>query len=195
MWTAKLHRVDERTTRFVVCDPAEPLSFREVIAGWCHRAEFRAYFATLLSESPCEAFCWETPAVIDSTLDQRFECVLVEAPALAGRKPDPAAFQARFAAEPSAEVLTFANLGGDAVLVVPAPRAEDECYGHLARFLREAPRPQVDAFWRDVGRAMQQRVSSAPTWLSTAGMGVAWLHLRLDSRPKYYRHAPYRVGG
>jgi len=28
--------------------------------------------------------------------------------------------------------------------------------------------------------------------LSTAGMGVYWLHVRLDTRPKYYQHTPYR---
>ena len=194
MWTAPLHPIDQRTTRFVVSGHAGPLSFREVIAGWCERAEFREFFATLISESPGEAFFWETPPVTDRTLDQPFEGVLVQALALAGLSADPAPFQARFAAEPDAEVLTFANLGGDAVLVVPAPRAEDGCYVHLARFLRTAPRPQVDAFWQSVGRAMRQRVSSRPTWLSTAGLGVAWLHLRLDTSPKYYRHAPYRGG-
>ena len=30
-----------------------------------------------------------------------------------------------------------------------------------------------------------------PTWVSTAGGGVAWLHVRLDSAPKYYTHRPY----
>ena len=79
------------------------------------------------------------------------------------------------------------------MLVVPAPVAEESCYTHLARFLRDAPRLQVDAFWRSAGLAMQDRISSAPTWLSTAGLGVSWLHLRLDSRPKYYRHQPYRI--
>jgi hypothetical protein len=39
---------------------------------------------------------------------------------------------------------------------------------------------------------MHQRVSAKPVWLSTAGGGVAWLHVRLDDRPKYYAHAPYR---
>ena len=29
-------------------------------------------------------------------------------------------------------------------------------------------------------------------WLSTAGLGVYWLHLRLDTRPKYYSFQPYR---
>jgi hypothetical protein len=29
-------------------------------------------------------------------------------------------------------------------------------------------------------------------WLSTAGAGVPWLHVRLDDAPKYYGHAAYR---
>ena len=30
-----------------------------------------------------------------------------------------------------------------------------------------------------------------PLWVSTAGLGVSWLHVRLDARPKYYRHDAY----
>jgi len=40
---------------------------------------------------------------------------------------------------------------------------------------------------------MQKQISDRPTWLSTAGLGVYWLHLRLDSRPKYYRYQPYKA--
>ena len=29
-------------------------------------------------------------------------------------------------------------------------------------------------------------------WLSTAGDGIAWLHVRLDPSPKYYQHDEYR---
>ena len=39
---------------------------------------------------------------------------------------------------------------------------------------------------------MQRRLSAKPVWLSTAGAGVSWLHVRLDDRPKYYGYAPYR---
>jgi hypothetical protein len=39
---------------------------------------------------------------------------------------------------------------------------------------------------------MARRVGRQPVWLSTAGAGVAWLHVRLDDRPKYYGHGPYR---
>ena len=39
---------------------------------------------------------------------------------------------------------------------------------------------------------MEDRVNEIPVWLSTAGGGVAWLHVRLDDRPKYYSYAPYK---
>jgi hypothetical protein len=169
------------------------LSFREVIGLWQDDGKFWEFFAALISQSPFDAFFWETPPVTKQTLERSFEFVVVEGASLSRLRPDPSPFASHFSSRPSEEVLTFPNLGGDAVLVVPAPLAEPGCYTHLARFLRDAPRSQVDAFWRSTGLAMQERISAAPTWLSTAGMGVSWLHLRLDSRPKYYRHEPYKA--
>ena len=32
---------------------------------------------------------------------------------------------------------------------------------------------------------VEARIDDRPLWLSTAGDGVAWLHVRLDQRPKY----------
>src|SRR5262249_53632010 len=151
------------------------------------------FFTASICQSPFEAFFWETPPVTKQRLDRAFEFVLVEGGPLSRLRPDPSAFAAQFSSRPSEEVLTFPNLGGDAILVVPAPLAAQDCYTHLAKFLRQAPRSQVDAFWRSTGQAMEDRISSAPTWLSTAGMGVSWLHLRLDSRPKYYRYEPYKT--
>jgi hypothetical protein len=37
------------------------------------------------------------------------------------------------------------------------------------------------------------QLGTAPVWVSTAGMGVSWLHVRLDNRPKYYGYKPYRL--
>jgi len=77
-------------------------------------------------------------------------------------------------------------------MVVPCPIAEPSAYGHLAAFVRQAPEPQWHALWQTVGAAMTRRIGSRPVWLSTAGAGVSWLHVRLDDRPKYYGYAPYR---
>jgi hypothetical protein len=193
MWTSHLDQIDPQTTKITVDNGSRPLSFREVIGLWHGSGEFRKYFTTLLSESAFDAFFWETPPVTTQTLDRPFEFVLIQGASLSGLRPDPSPFTSHFLSRPSEGVLTFPNLGGDVVLVVPAPLADEDCYTHLARFLREAPGSQVDALWRCAGLAMRDRISSAPSWLSTAGMGVSWLHLRLDSRPKYYRHEPYRT--
>jgi hypothetical protein len=59
-------------------------------------------------------------------------------------------------------------------------------------FHRSAPHSQQHAFWIAVVQAVQARLGSQPLWLNTAGGGVDWLHMRLDGRPKYYRHLPWR---
>ncbi len=73
------------------------------------------------------------------------------------------------------------------------PQTKRICYGHLAAFIRNAPDSQKDALWRVIGATMQQHVSDYPLWLNTAGGGIAWLHVRLDSRPKYYGFRPYKT--
>ena len=193
MWQSHQQHLGPQTMQISLAGKSGVLSFREVIDSWQASRAFRQFFSATLAACPFDAFLWETPPVTTDTLDQPFESVLTASVSLACSSPDPTPFRTHFAARPSEPVLTFLNLGGDALLIVPAPVAEVHCYTHLARFLRAAPSEQVDAFWSSVGQALRDRVSRASTWLSTAGMGVSWLHLRLDSRPKYYRHAPYKT--
>ncbi len=79
------------------------------------------------------------------------------------------------------------------MLVAPAPQGPPRAYAHLAVFARHAPASQQDALWQAVGHAVADRLATEPLWLSTSGLGVGWLHVRLDERPKYYTYAPYRV--
>jgi hypothetical protein len=90
------------------------------------------------------------------------------------------------------EVVTFGNLGGDALLVVPCPEAGGTDFSHLASFTKTASPSLQQALWTEVGHALESRIGERTIWLSTAGHGVAWLHVRLDSRPKYYSYEPYR---
>lgn len=104
--------------------------------------------------------------------------------------PDPEAFAEHFRADRS--VVSFGNLGGDAILIAPCPEEGGANFAHLASFTAMASQARQDALWQAVGVAMEKRIGAKPIWLSTAGLGVAWLHVRLDTRPKYYRFAPYR---
>ena len=180
-----------RVIKFAIDDDSSPLSYADVIHRWQKDFEFRAFFTGLLSDAPFTAFRWETPAVTAATANQPFEFVLLDSPDIA-MAPDPAAFCEHFAAMPAAGVVEFPNLGNDAILVVPVPQDPESDYGHLAAWLRNSAEPQQHLLWQSVAAAMQRRLGSRPVWLSTAGGGVAWLHLRLDDRPKYYGYAAYR---
>jgi hypothetical protein len=180
--------------KYVVQLDQESATYADVLRGWRDDAAFRSLFNGWLAEAPFSAFRWETPPITLGTASRPFEFVLLDSPGLA-RMPDPDAFVGHFGGASKSGVVAFPNLGGDAVIVVPCPLAPDAAYGHLAAFVREAPEAQRDALWRVVGEEMTRRCGARPVWLSTAGAGVAWLHVRLDDRPKYYGFAPYREPG
>ena len=168
-----------------------PVSFAEVINLWKSNAGFRTYFIDLLTSSPFPVFRWESPPVTAQTINQSFEFVLLDSPEIE-LEPDPSDFAEYFVDCDQSGIVEFPNLGNDAILIAPYPDNLISDYGHLASFLRNAPEPQQHFLWERVGTAMQRRISSKPVWLNTAGGGVAWLHVRLDDRPKYYGYSPYR---
>lgn len=192
MWTA---RTDElaggRRIRVTVARDSAPMDYAEVLSRWRDDAAFRSFFLRLLADMPFSAFRWETPPVTQTTVDRRFECVVIDSPGLAV-EPDPDVFAGHFRGAGQRQVIEFANLGHDATMVVPCPVGPVSAYGHLAAFVRRAPERQQHALWREVGASVQRRLGARPVWLSTAGGGVAWLHVRLDDRPKYYAYRPYR---
>lgn len=170
------------------------VTWREVLEGWCADDAVADRFSADLAATPWTAAFWETPPLLRGGLDEPFECVLLDAPDLARPAPEPHVFEQAFAAARPDDVATFVNLGGDALLVAPCPLGEPQHYAHLLAFLRGGPADQQRGFWRALGRAMVQRVGGRPVWLSTSGAGVAWLHARLDDRPKYIQHGPYAGG-
>ncbi len=193
VWTSEIEALEkERVHKLTLFSEGAPMSYGAVIESWRQDEAFTSYFSDLLAAAPFAAFFWETPPVTAYTATRAFECVLVDSPALARLTAEPAAFARPFAAATEDEVVAFENLGGDAWLVAPRPLAEAEGYPHLAAFLRAAPAAQKAALWRRTGEALLRLLSERPLWVSTSGLGVAWLHVRLDTRPKYYVHKPYR---
>jgi len=168
-----------------------PAKFSEVLRRWQDDPVFRAFFIALLADAPFSAFRWETPPITAASVGRPFEFVLLDSPGLASQ-PDPDAFAEHFRGQHSRDVVSFPNLNNDAILVVPRPLGPFSAYGHLAAFVREAPDAQAHSLWRLVGELMERGLGPRPVWLSTAGAGVSWLHVRLDQRPKYYGHAQYR---
>lgn len=189
MWAFQSEELPDCNGRRFFVHGSDAPTFSDVVRAWQTDTLFRASFNAILADVPFSAFRWETPGVTVTTASRPFEFVLLDAPGLA-RRPDSEAFAEHFS--PSKDAIDFANLNGDAILVVPCPIAGPTAYGHLAAFVRTAPESQRDALWRLVGEVMARRIDRRPVWLSTAGAGVSWLHVRFDDRPKYYGHEPYR---
>lgn len=168
----------------------QPLSFSHYFALLRDDPDFANWYTEQLATSPFTAIFWEHPPLGNSNIDTHAEFVLVDAPMLDTLPPNPEAFRSYFSEE---AVVSFRNIGGDATLVAPSPIDASTNYAHLAAFLRSASAQQVRSLWHRVAVAVVDTLADGPMWLSTSGLGVAWLHVRLDSSPKYYQHQPYTV--
>lgn len=190
MWQANGNVLQEGTIEYTISEGESALSNRQWIDRIQHSEAFIIFFNDLLRSCDFEGFFWEVKPVNEASLDENFTFVLVRGEILTSLHSDSSAFRKHFTQGDS--VVSFPNLGGDAQLVVPTPLSNKSDYGHVARFARTAPPDQVLKFWKTVGEQFSLAVGPKTKWLSTAGLGVFWLHIRIDSRPKYYRHNAYK---
>lgn len=183
----------EKDTRLWVCSlrgDGEELSWREVLTFWQNDPEFGRFYLQFLADVPFEAYFWEHPPLTLGDMGKGYEVSFYDSPALAGKRADPRRFASFF--EPDLPVVSFLNLGGDARLIVPCPQASEDRFTHLARFVRTAPEAQGVALLQLMGETLLTEAGNNKLYLSTSGLGVYWLHIRLDERPKYYQSRRYR---
>ena len=192
MWEVRTQAVPSGI-RIKMFDQDTQLSFGNLFDLLENNADFACWYSETLAGCEFEAFFWELPPLTTGTFANDAEFVLIDSASLSRLRPDPVPFASQFARQRGADVITFPNLGGDALLIVPVQIGSVDSYPHLSTFLRTAPRSQVSSLWQVAARTVRENLSPAPRWLSTAGLGVSWLHLRLDTRPKYYSYSPYKV--
>lgn len=193
LWVAQRETVRPAySEKIAIAKDERPLTFAEVIAGWRQNAEFRAFTLATLAAAPWPAFFWEMPPIRRQGTGTPYECMLIRSDALARMAPDTDAFETQFEKADS-DVATFPNLGRDAVLVAPRILGLPKNCAHLAAFVRRAPAAQQHSLFEALGKAIDDflRRYDQRIWISTSGLGIAWLHIRLDSYPKYYQHRPY----
>ena len=195
MWQVILESIkQDRVLKLSIGQDGKRLTHAEVIEGWRSSEDFRRFYLEQLAGAPFPAFFWEAPPLTSATVNQAYECVLVDSPQLAGMRPDTASFADYFKdAGAGRKVVVFENLGKDAVLVVPCPDAPPSVYTHFAAFVRGAPEGQRHELLCRLAQAIDSGLSDKPLWVSTSGLGVYWLHVRLDTRPKYYTYRPYAI--
>lgn len=192
MWKEKIIAKTETAIRFRITHNDQLLNFKEVFELWRDSADFRTFYIHLLTNHTFPGLYWEHPGLRTSLLNHPYEFVVLISTSLDKRSLNETAFADFF--EGNDLVTNFDNLGKNARLVVPTPNGEVSHYKHLAKFLRANKSAQQHALFQQIGDLMLQRIHPEKTiWLNTAGNGVIWLHVRLDSRPKYYKTQAYRA--
>lgn len=160
------------------------------------------------------AYFWECPPVTKNTLNRPFEFVVTKSEELNNIKQDYSSFQEHLINNskfglPIDEVsaVSFPNKNKDAILVIPmliSKKMEINKgeiihqqffdYKNLSEFTKNAPSQQQKEFWKEVVEQLTKNLeeSNEPKWLSTHGLGVPYLHVRIDNQPKYYSHEEYK---
>ncbi len=190
MFTVKKQILSPETTKYWLLENGKILSYHSWINLLKTSTDFTDFFTEILKTSGHSAFFWEVKPTNQNNVNENFEFVLVKSNSLPRITADEHTFQKYFTKEE--KVVSFSNLGGDADLVVPTPLSAPDHYAHLATFVRNAPAEQISAFWNKTATIYGQKIGKETIWLSTAGLGVSWLHVRIDIRPKYYRFQDYK---
>ena len=155
------------------------MRWRRALQAW-RLPDHAVRFREAIEATGHEAVFWETSA--SRGPDSRFTQVFLPAPVLTRPRADPRAFRDHL----HQPINAFDNLGGDAVLIAPSPAPGS--FAHLASFARTAELDLQRELWHTAADQIERwwGARRGPLWVSTHGAGVPWLHLRLDSRPKYY---------
>lgn len=191
MWKAVEIDSSDEHLKFIIREGNNPVSVGTFLKRLRDSKPFREFYTCILADSGFDAFFWENKPFTANTLSDPYECNLVQSTYLANQRPDKKTFREYF--DDKKEIVYFSNLGNDAQLIVPVPKSQTDDFTHIGRFLREAGKNQIDSFWKMVANETLKRISDNPVWLSTSGLGVYWLHVRIDTYPKYYQTEEYKT--
>ena len=190
MWNLVALDSNQTNLSFHLEENGTLISHHKFLTQLSENESFADWYNQQLADCDFDAFFWENKPVTKENVDETYECTIVKSSQLTRVSPDSTAFDGYFS--PDSDTVTFSNLGVDAQLIVPCPVAHKSVYTHIGSFVRSAPGHQIKEFWTRVGEEMLDHVQQEPRWLSTSGLGVYWLHVRIDSVPKYYQTGAYK---
>jgi len=148
--------------------------------------------------SKLSAYLWEcAPVSNDTKGTTQFEFTATKSTELSKIKQDFSSFWEHISKNRREYACSFQNIGGDATLIVPIPIGVSQNkyldYKNISNFTENAELNQRKYFWKKVAIELSKDLESdgKPRWLSTNGLGVHYLHIRIDKKPKYYSFENY----
>ena len=89
--------------------------------------------------------------------------------------------------------ISFPNPNKTSRLIIPCPQCLNK-FGHLGHFIKYSDDETWSKLWKKVAEELEKQIKppSKGVWLSTHGLGVPWLHIRIDTTPKYYKTESFK---
>ena len=171
-------------------------TFKDVINLWIHSKKFRKSFSKLLADVPFKAYMWKCVSL--DSLNKHFEFNVSDSKKLARVSTKAGPYREYYFkpygknslnSEPlkTDSVISFMNPTKDTHLIVPYGARDSKKYRDLASFMRNGTEKQLDNLWKTFGKQVLYLFKqNKPLWLNTHGLGIYWLHLRIDTKPKNY---------
>lgn len=190
-YTVEIIAKNEDKIRFKIKNEEHFLTFNEVFNLWESNPNFIQFYVSELRNMGLDAFYWEHPALKTIFLENNYECIIQRSIPLETKEINENAFSDYI--YKNEQVVDFMNLGKNARLVIPTKQSEKSIYNHLGKFINYATEEQIIAVFQRVGQKIKEEIEKKETiWLNTAGLGIIWLHIRLDTKPKYYKTKQYK---
>ena len=181
----------KQVKRFYLLKDENYLTFNEVFELWQADDNFITFYINTLINFDYKAFHWEHPCLEEDLLDKKYECTITKSKRLETASINEEPFKEHIYTNES--VIDFMNLGKNARLIIPSKKTDKEVYNHLGKFIRTAPKEQIMEVFKRTGKLVTKEIKeNGKIWFNTAGLGVIWLHIRLDTKPKYYKTKKYK---
>lgn len=195
----KCNQEDVKTLHFKCYKENKPLTMKDAfeLLGNVNNnlVECKSFISILtktIQSVSFKSFFFEMPPINSSLMSRQFEFVIIDAPEFENKSAEPSDFKEHM--QKGKKVVSFENLRKDAILVVPCG-TKASGFMDLNSFLTNATKSQIISFWKEVAKNLLFKVENNPDkkiWCSTSGLGVSWLHFRIDNKPKYYKYQDFK---
>lgn len=149
-------------------------------------------FINILKNDSFESYYFESPNI--NSLETPLEFVLTKSNTLHKRNVDFRPYKEYMKRKPRNRYsLSFDNLSGDTRLVIPYHKNSNTEYGHIKDYVTHASDEEINDILFRLKEELSKYKIHKKIFLSTHGDGVAWLHFRIESFPKYYNYKPYTM--
>ena len=130
-----------------------------------------------------------------TNLMEKFEFVIINAVQMENIIPNSSSFKINH--NNNNNIIITKSLSMDTTLIIPNINSKNN-YADIYNFLDPNNNNLVDIdiiskFWENTASQIILELNSKKKiWISTSGLAVHWLHLRISESPKYYNHEPYK---